>query len=477
MYSLIDSVHSSSPFDLSEFKTRKKTKKGLCPTKINSVSCISEYSGFNYERNHFGLGWSALNSPATSLVQQAFTYTKASSIESSPYTGVYANYLGGGYVYLLYANTSVAQIQSDLAELKVNNWIDKQTSALFIEFSLFNANKNLFAYCTILFEILPTGNILISHEFDPISLYADEAPVNIFLDILYLFATVIFIVEQVLLIIKLKKQYVKHFWPYVTLSLVIFSWVSFAMYMYRVFEKYILLNKISKNTGQVINFQSLSHWNNAMIICLSACCFLGSIKLFEILNFSRTIQLLIKVFLKCFQELCGLMLIFTFILFAYINLSYLILMENNAQFSTISRSISTTFLIIIGKFNSKSFYTPLGSVMFISFHVALIFVLLNLFISTLCNNFSQIRADYKTKHNNEDSVIFNYFKNKITPKMLAMFGFKSSNYKLDRENVIKTKFQFHDSQDQLILLEKRCRTIIQLLYEQYQFREEFLAKT
>lgn len=41
--------------------------------------------------------------------------------------------------------------------LQQQNWIDVRTRAVFIEFSLYNANVNLFASVTLLVEYLSTG--------------------------------------------------------------------------------------------------------------------------------------------------------------------------------------------------------------------------------------------------------------------------------------------------------------------------------
>ena len=54
------------------------------------------------------------------------------------------------------------------------DWIDRQTRAVFIEFSAYNANLNLVMVSTILIEFLSGGSILTSARFDPLNLFSDS---------------------------------------------------------------------------------------------------------------------------------------------------------------------------------------------------------------------------------------------------------------------------------------------------------------
>lgn len=51
------------------------------------------------------------------------------------------------------------------------NWIDRQTRSIFIEFIIYNPNINMFSITTLLFEILPSGNLLKTTRFDVITLF------------------------------------------------------------------------------------------------------------------------------------------------------------------------------------------------------------------------------------------------------------------------------------------------------------------
>ena len=78
---------------------------------------------------------STMSLPAgvTGLDPGALSY---SDVESDGYIGIYAHYSSGGYVVTLSRNASTAKEQ--LAQLEQAQWIDMQTRALFVEFTLHN---------------------------------------------------------------------------------------------------------------------------------------------------------------------------------------------------------------------------------------------------------------------------------------------------------------------------------------------------
>ncbi len=143
----------------------------------NSISsCYADLTVLNSEKNSYGFGWtpfsSAFSPPAySSDAYNAFQYTKALSILSFPQVGLYTSYLGGGYVYKMNGNKH--ELVSNFSFLEQNNWIDAQTRALFVEFSLFNPKINMFVYSSMLFEFLPTGSILQSTRFYPMTQIAE----------------------------------------------------------------------------------------------------------------------------------------------------------------------------------------------------------------------------------------------------------------------------------------------------------------
>ena len=48
---------------------------------------------------------------------------------------------------------------ADIDELKKMLWLDESTRAMFVHFSVYNANFNLYAACNLIFRVSPGGVI------------------------------------------------------------------------------------------------------------------------------------------------------------------------------------------------------------------------------------------------------------------------------------------------------------------------------
>jgi hypothetical protein len=160
----------------------------------------------NQDTDNYDLGWqSPSSSPLTNLT--SFKYTNSSVYNSYPYAGVYSSYVGGGFTYELTGNAT--QIQADFQVMQTTNWIDRQTRAVFLEYSLFNPNINLFSYCIVLFEFLPTGTIVRSFRFDPINLLSLEQSIysfSIMISIVYMCIVFVMSLNEIRKMIKLKRE-------------------------------------------------------------------------------------------------------------------------------------------------------------------------------------------------------------------------------------------------------------------------------
>ena len=160
----------------------------------------------NEDTDNYDLGWQSLSSsPLTNLT--SFNYSNSSVYNSYPYAGVYSSYVGGGFTYELTGNAT--QIQADFQVMQQNNWIDRQTRAVFLEYSLFNSNINLFSYCLVLFEFLPTGAIVSSFRFDPINLLSLQQSVfsfSLIISIVYMCIVFVMSLNEIRKMIKLKSE-------------------------------------------------------------------------------------------------------------------------------------------------------------------------------------------------------------------------------------------------------------------------------
>jgi polycystin 1L2 len=231
--------------------------------------CTNDYSIFNFEDKNYTLGWQTYtnqsvyeNIPDLEFIYLAFKYQSAWRSSSYPYSGIYTTYLGGGYMFQ-FMNANVSQLQSNFTALQHSGWIDRYTRAVLVEMSLFNPNIQLFGYVTLLFEILPTGNWIVTMRVDPLNLSdvtQSVSSLKTIANIIYLGFVVFFIVREMnkFRLSRPKIEYLKNFWNWVELAIIACSWASFAMYLYRMYAVDDMLKKLKKYShNSIIRLQSI----------------------------------------------------------------------------------------------------------------------------------------------------------------------------------------------------------------------------
>lgn len=222
--------------------------------------------------------------------------------------------MGGGYVYYL-KNNSLDAINSDLNKLQDNNWIDRQTRAVFIEYTLYNPNVDLFMYSLILFEHLTSGTLVNSALFSPILLYSNSKQVVITgCFIVYLILTLVLMYKEIKLFLKLKKsEYFSQFWVYIDWSLIILSWVSFPLYLNKLYFQFDLLKSFEGNDFRLDkDFLSFYYSNDLFQYLISICSFLATLRLLRLLRIGKEFVFLAMIVKDCLKSLISLSIILSF---------------------------------------------------------------------------------------------------------------------------------------------------------------------
>ncbi len=79
-----------------------------------------------------------------------------------------STYGGGGYVLDLTPNHDDASAQ--LSDLEKNLWIDRGTRVVFLDFTVYNANINLFCQIKLTVEFPASGGAIPSKSFSTVKL-------------------------------------------------------------------------------------------------------------------------------------------------------------------------------------------------------------------------------------------------------------------------------------------------------------------
>lgn len=366
--------------------------------------CAGEYSPHLEDKENYSFNWKEVNSSAKyqrSLTSAyvAFNYRTAENLSGYPFDGDYNSYEGGGYVYEIRGSSNL--IKNNLTILRKSGWIDRYTRGLFIEFSVFNPNINMLAVCTFLLEILPSGGVLTSSRIDPFVLFQrndnSDTVTNVFSFILVAF-TLLFILHEIVLLFKQRREYIT-FWNLIEWLIILSALIAINIYIYRLYESFKVLDFFRRTSGYgYYKLQYVAIWNEGLRYSLAFCICLTTLKLLKFLSFNKIIAFLSLTIKLSSEELVAFTFIFGILWLAFVQLMYVCFEDKVIDFSTLFKSMSSCFQIMLGIFDvnkllaSDQFMAPL---IFIFYNVFIVFILLNIFVTIISETFTNIRINHK----------------------------------------------------------------------------------
>jgi hypothetical protein len=314
---------------------------------------------------------------------------------------------------------TITTIQDELISLQQLSWIDKHSKSVIVEFTVFNPNLNLFAYAYVFFEILPSGSFLMTHRFSPFSLFEDQnSGLFLICDAIFIVFIVAFMVKEIFSIFKQKREYFKQIWNYIKWLLIVFAWVAFATYLYKLYEKNDLTDKLAKfksssGKNSFISFRTLNYWNDILLFCFGMCACIATVLYIKVFQFSRDISFLISVLRRTVMDMVNFMGMICIIFVGFVHLMFLTFYSRNSKYATFYRAMQESFMIIIGKVTNTctiQFNSILEPIMILAYAMAVLIMLINLLINIVAMNYSKFRPEFLEIQRKERAIIMGYVK-------------------------------------------------------------------
>ncbi|KAM5158759.1 polycystin-2 isoform 1-T1 [Callospermophilus lateralis] len=367
-----------------------KVRNGSCsiPQDLREEikECYDVYSVSSEDRAPFG--------PRNGT---AWIYTSEKDLNGSSHWGIIASYSGAGY-YLDLSRTR-EETASQINSLRKNVWLDRGTRATFIDFSVYNANINLFCVVRLLVEFPATGGVVPSWQFQPVKLIRYVTTFDFFLaacEIIFCFFILYYVVEEILEIRIHKLQYFRSFWNCLDVVIIVLSVMAIGISLYRTSNVEGLLHFL-EDQNTFPNFEHLAYWQIQFNNIAAVTVFFVWIKLFKFINFNRTMSQLSTTMSRCAKDLFGFAIMFFIIFLAYAQLAYLVFGAQVDDFSSFQECIVTQFRIILGDINFAEIEEAnrvLGPLYFTTFVFFMFFILLNMFLAIINDTYSEVKSDF-----------------------------------------------------------------------------------
>ncbi|XP_036095893.1 polycystic kidney disease 2-like 2 protein [Molossus molossus] len=369
-----------------QLKVRNNTCKVYPSFRSLMSECYSKYTSENEDISDFGL-------------KQDTEWKYSTPSSNSPwhwgFVGVYRN---GGFIFTL--SKSKSETKKKFINLQLNSWIRRGTRVVFIDFSLYNANVNLFCIIRLVAEFPATGGILTSWQFYSVKLLRYVSSYDYFIaccEITFFILFIVFTIQEGIKIKEFKSAYFKSIWNWLELLLLVLYFVAIFFNSYCKIQIFLLLESLLKSTEKYSDYYFLAYWhifyNNVIAITI----FFAWIKIFKFISFNNTMSQLSSTLSRCIKDIVGFAIMFFIILFAYAQLGFLVFGSQVDDFSTFQNSIFAQFRIVLGDFNFAAIQQDnpvLGPIYFITFIFFVFFVLLNIFLAIINYTYSEVKADY-----------------------------------------------------------------------------------
>ncbi|KAE8630855.1 hypothetical protein XENTR_v10000990 [Xenopus tropicalis] len=367
-----------------------RVKNGSCSVpedlKDEIKDCYDSYSVRNEDTTPFGLRNGT-----------AWTYTKEKDLNGSSQWGVISVYSGAGYYIDLSRNREESAAQ--IAMLKNNLWLDRGTRAVFIDFSVYNANLNLFCVVRLLVEFPATGGLITSWQFQTVKLIHYISSFEFFLaacEIIFCIFILYYIIEEFLEIHVHHLHYFRSLWNWLDIVIIGLSLPAIGIHLYKMSSVEGPLNKQLSDLNVFPNLESLAYWQIQFNSVAAVIVFFAWVKLFKFANFNRTMTQLSTTMSRCAKDILGFAIMFFIIFLAYAQFAYLVFGTQIDDFSTFQHCIFTQFRIILGDFDFTEVEEAnriLGPIYFTTFVFFMFFILLNMFLAIINDTYSEVKTD------------------------------------------------------------------------------------
>ncbi|CAF3631565.1 unnamed protein product [Rotaria sordida] len=375
--------------------------------------CYDAYSASSEEKGSFSPGWTKNTTQNYSrLINQAFIYQTSEQLDTYIYIGEHGTYRSGGYVYEF--RGSLSELYNDISELHQLEWIDKQTRAVIIQMNLYNPSIPTFTSAVMIIEILSSSGIFFNARFDPLSVDGFKSRFQIACAFIYLTFIIYFMIVEIYTFICLKKLYFRHIWSYIEIGIIVCSWTSVGIHIWRVNEAARITRLFRETHGDIyLNFQLLAYINDIFSFLLAFCCFFGTLKFLRLCRYNRRLALLSGTLRRSARELISFSFMFSILFMAFLTLFYLQFVSLIWECSSLLSTAQMLFEMLLLKFDASEITQAapyLGPLYFTLFILFVVFVCINMFVSIVNDNFRAIRDYVHTVDHDDQDLFINIFK-------------------------------------------------------------------
>ncbi|XP_028812925.1 polycystic kidney disease protein 1-like 2 [Denticeps clupeoides] len=381
-----------------------RVRQDSCPLaqsmRGSVTDCHAPYSWEAEDTGAYWAGWNhsfQMNTSDAALIP--WRYQTQSKLRSPTVWGNMAVYRGGGFVMDLGLEKQDAA--SAVQYLFDHKWLDMYTRAFFVEFTVYNANINLFCIVTLMFETTAVGAFHFRSELQTVRLYQATDGLQIFAmisEVVYIIFILYYMCEQARNIRAKKWAHFKTKWNLVDLSIIALSWSAMGVFIKRT----ILGNRDVENhqnhKDEYVSFHDTATADDMLGYLIALLVLLATIKLWHLMRLNSKLHLITSILQRAWTQISSYLVVISIMLLAYSIACNLLYGWKLYSYKTLQDSAMTLVNLQLGIFNYDEVMdtNPVLSAFLIgSCIIFMTFIVLNLFISAILHAFSQEKLHHQ----------------------------------------------------------------------------------
>ncbi|XP_039236742.1 polycystic kidney disease protein 1-like 2 [Pipra filicauda] len=402
-----------------------RVKGDTCPIspKLQHVveECHAPYSLQTEDTAVYGEHWNSSVFDNSSDLSSAWQYQSQSKLRGQPSWGKLATYSGGGYV--IHLGTDPGNASRILQYLFNNVWLDTFTRAVFVEFTVYNANVNLFCIISLMFESNALGAFFTSAELQSVRLYPYTNSLHIFVvaaEGIYFLFIVYYMIVQGKLMKSLRWRYFHSKWNLLEMAIILISWSALSVFVKRTILGTRDISYYQEHKENSVSFSETARADAVLGYLISFLVLLSTVKLWHLLRLNPKLNMITSTLRRAWGDISGFITVIAIMFLAYSIAANLIFGWKLYSYKTLFDSAETMVSLQLGIFNYEEVldYNPiLGSFLIGSCIIFMTFVVLNLFISVILVAFSEEQKHYQASE--EEEIV-----DLMLMKLFSFFGIK-----------------------------------------------------
>ena len=368
-------------------------------------SCVASYSPSNEDRTRsHGPNWLPLPaSKNTSFIDifntcpRPWLYSLPEQTSSIPFWGGLHSlsiYGPGGYqADLGYDKNTALRV---ISELSLLNWTDRYTSAVLVEFTVFNTRVNLFSSVVIPIEFSPSGHVVSNHVVRTMYVYdlgGGYSSLLLTCQVLLPLFVVYFVVKEAKEMIADGREYFLRFLNWVELFQIVTAILFIIMHVIKEVQLFANTAKLHENIFQFISFDEQVLFDDMETVFLALLMFFNTLKMLYLIKFNSHVTRLFNVMKESSLDLINCFLVFTVFMFAFSHYGYLQFGRELYEYSSPLNSVQSLILqgVVSGKVEHlQACHEILGPLFFVLFNLGLHVIWINIFIAILIYSYHTV---------------------------------------------------------------------------------------